>query len=96
MTATNLNAKFTAFDEANPHVYDALRDMALKLKRRGHKSYGIAALFETLRFHRALETTSDDFKLNHNYRALYARLLMAQEPELKGFFNTRRRRGDDV
>ena len=29
------------------------------------------------------------FKLNNNFTAHYARLLMAQEPDLEGFFETR-------
>ena len=98
MTATEMNntieARFVEFDSANPEVYTRLREMALKLKRAGRKQYGMAALFEAMRFHHALETNDPDFKLNHNYRALYARLLMSQEPELEGFFRTRRRRGE--
>ena len=35
-------------------------------------------------------TTPDPvFKLNNNHRAFYARLLMAQEAELEGFFEVR-------
>lgn len=90
-----LENKFHKFNFNNPDVYFRLREMAMKLKQRGHKQYGIAALFEAMRFHQALETTDPDFKLNHNYRALYARQLMKQEPELDGFFKTRRRRGEN-
>jgi hypothetical protein len=44
---------------------------------------------EVVRFHRALETTDPDFKLNNNYSSRYARILMDEEPELAGFFQTR-------
>lgn len=86
-----IDQKFLAFDDNNPEVYQQLRELALRLKRAGRDSYGMAALFETLRFHHALQSNGEEFKLNHNYRALYARQLMAQEPELEGFFRTRRR-----
>ena len=89
---SNLKAKFQEYHEANPHVYSGLKELALRLKRRGRQHYGIKALFEVMRYERALTTVGDEFKLNNNYTSLYARLLMDNEPELKGFFETRFRR----
>lgn len=86
-----IEERFEAFHKRNPQVYRALRDMALELRRRGHRQYGIKALFEVLRFNTAMQTHGDTFKLNNNYTALYARLLMDNEPELEGFFETRQR-----
>jgi hypothetical protein len=42
-----------------------------------------------MRYHRALVTTDDQFKLNNNYTAFYSRELMEEVLELKGFFRTR-------
>jgi hypothetical protein len=81
---------FADFHRDNPHVYAELRALALRIKARGREVYGIGALAEVLRFHRAMETTDPDYKINNNYRALYARLLMDREPELRDFFRTRR------
>lgn len=86
--------RFEAFHEANPHVYRALRLLALRLRRSGRRHYGMKGLFEVLRFDRALRTDGDEFKLNNNYTAAYARKLMADEPELDGFFETRSSRAD--
>jgi hypothetical protein len=88
-----MEEKFQEFHADNPHVYTQLRDLALKMRRTGRKRYGIGSLFEVMRWHRALRTTEDDFKLNNNHRSFYARLLMEQEPELEGFFNLRKRTG---
>jgi hypothetical protein len=63
--------------------------MALGLKRKGHNTYSTKALFEVMRYHRALVTTDDQFKLNNNYTAFYSRELMEEVLELKGFFRTR-------
>lgn len=88
-----LQERFLAFHEANPHVYRALRQIALNLKRAGHERYSIKGLFEVLRFDYSLRTGSDDgFKLNNNLSALYARKLMREEPELRHFFEVRKRR----
>lgn len=86
---TKLEAKFQEFHRENPRVYAALKEKALQLRSRGWNRYGIKAIMEVVRFHRALETTDPDFKLNNNYSSRYARMLMAQEPELIGFFEIR-------
>ena len=87
-----IQERFRAFHAANPHVYENLRIMALELKRGGHKMWGMKALFEVLRFTAAIQTEGDVFRLNNNYTALYARLLMENEPELRGFFELRERK----
>ena len=88
-----IERSFEKFHADNPDVYDRLRDMAINLKRMGKDSYGIAALFEVLRYEHAVRTRSDDgLKLNNNYRALYARRLAQNEPTLREFFKMRLRR----
>ena len=85
---------FRKFHAANPDVYRSLRQLALQLKRKGHVHYGIGSLYEVMRWHRALKTVDVDFKLNNNYRAYYARLLMQNVPELSGFFSLRVSKAD--
>ena len=80
---------FLAFHMDNPHVYEEVKKIALDLRRSGRDFYGIGAIFEIIRYHRAMTTNDPHFKMNHNYKALYSRLLMKQEPELAGFFKIR-------
>ena len=51
----------------------------------------INGIFEVLRWSR-METEGEEFKLNDHYRALYARDIMINEPDLEDFFEIRRRR----
>lgn len=88
--AATIADQFAAFHAANPGVYVALRRLALGLKGRGFRRYGIGGLFEQLRWTYALQTGGDVYKLNNNYRSHYARLLMDENPTLAGFFETRR------
>jgi len=81
---------FWEFHNENPHVYSSLVKLARQIKNRGFRSYSINSLFEVLRWHSALETMGSLFKLNNNYRSYYARLIMEKEPELEGFFSTRK------
>ena len=83
---------FNVFHNRNPHVYKSLVDMAKEYRRQRRSSrVGIATLWEALRWSYLITTTDDAFKLNNSYRALYARIIMANEPELRGLFETRRR-----
>ena len=41
---------FLAFHRANPSVYLELRDLMLKAWDAGHRTYGIATLFEVVRW----------------------------------------------
>lgn len=72
-------------------VIAAVTEAALRLRRRGFAHYGIAALFEAARYTYALRVGPDaeGFKLNNNWRSRLARDLMAEYPELEGFFELR-------
>jgi hypothetical protein len=85
-----LEQQFEAFHAENPHVYEMLRRLSLDAARLGRR-IGIGMLFEVLRWQSAMTTTDEasEFKLNNNYRAFYARLLMEREPELQEYFETR-------
>lgn len=91
-----IREQFEEFAEANPQVLVALLDLTRELKRRGHERYSMKGLFEVLRHRHALKTTADDFKLNNNYTAHYARLIMDQYPEFEGFFALRGRGAPEV
>lgn len=86
---------FRDYHSANPQVYDKLRSFALQARRTGRRHLGMKAIFERLRWWAYVETTGDEFKLNNNYTAFYARLLMEREPELAGFFETRKSIADE-
>ncbi len=79
------------FHERHPEVYAHLVSMALALKGQGFVHYGIAALWEALRYRLDMERRDGDeaYKLNNNHRRPYARLIMRRCPELDGFFQTR-------
>lgn len=83
--------RFERFHDANPAVYKTLRWLAREWKRRtGGRKIGFPALYERARWELGLRTDGDQFLLNNNHQAYYSRLLMAQEPDLVGMFETRR------
>lgn len=89
----NLQLQFEEFHRNNPDVFDEIVDICNELRwRRGFHRCGISLVFERLRWLRAIQTKGDEFKLNNNYRAFYARLVMFLYPGLNGFFEIRDQR----
>jgi hypothetical protein len=58
-------------------------------KSAGHEILGMQALLERIRWVFGVETPDVEFKINNDYAAFYARLIMAQEADLEGLFTTR-------
>lgn len=84
-----LAAQFRLFHERNPGVYQALRELALAAKADGWRRGSINLLFERLRWLYAVQTKGSKYKLNNNWRAFYARMLMDNEPTLQDWFDVR-------
>ncbi len=96
-TRETIRDAFLEFHQRHPEVLEQLRTRALRAKRKGYQP-GIAALFEVLRWGHGMarKSGSDEFKLNNNFKAHYARLLMQTTPELSGFFELRQARSDTL
>ena len=83
--------RFERFHNDNPEVLDRIHEIALDLRlNRGFQRCSMTLIFERLRWLHALETHGEeDFLLNNNYKPYYARVLMAMDPRLDGFFELR-------
>ena len=88
-----ISLAFADFHAEHPEVYHQLVRLARTWTSHGHAKLGIATLFEKLRWewHVAGLTDRDGFKLNNNYRALYARKIMDENADLAGLFDIRER-----
>lgn len=90
-----IEQRFLRFHARNPHVYAALAAYANRAIKAGRTRIAIAQLWEILRWDRIIwadPNVGDERRLNNDYRSYYARLLMEQEPDLAGCFETRRLR----
>jgi hypothetical protein len=87
---------FNQFHQRNPEVYRILVLRAFNMKRYGCKSYSMRTLWEVLRWEldrkRMKNPASEKYELNDHWPPFYARLIMAEHPELQGFFETRGRK----
>lgn len=90
-----LSQRFERFHEANPHIYDLLVNQSRHFRdRTGAAKCGLQMLMERARWVLNVETDECDPGLNNDYGAYYARLIMAREPDLDGFFETRKSSAD--
>ena len=95
VTPMSRNERFERFHEANPAVYAAIVSSARSYRRQtGRTTCGMSLLFGRVRWVLALATDEDDPGLNDHYAPYYARLIMAQEPDLAEMFETRRSDAD--
>lgn len=86
-----LRADFQQFHKDNPHIWRAFERFALEAAATGRKHFGVAAIWERLRWHSQMETRDKaGWKLNNSFRAFYCRLWKEKHPEYPDFFQTRR------
>lgn len=86
----NLDQKFFAYHEKNPHILPLFLKFAKQAKSVGFSHYSIRAIVNRVRWHINIETKDvDGFKMNNNYSSRYARLLVKENPEFEGFFRNR-------
>jgi len=84
-----LEKKFWEFHAQNPHVYIYFNRFTMEAINSGRKKFSISFVTERVRWYTAIETRGDDFKINNNFRAYYARLWMRNNPDFDGLFFTR-------
>lgn len=88
-TRLSLPERFAQFHSDNPHVADALEALAAQWFAAGNQRVGMKALYERLRWESGLRTTGGAYRLNNDWPAFYARLLLEAHPEWTGRILTR-------
>lgn len=91
----SIDARFREFHQHNPKVYQQLVQLAREAKQSGRHRIGIKMLWEVARWNLSRDLRYDEtFKLPNDYHSRYARLMMDQEPDLRGIFETRQLRSE--
>jgi hypothetical protein len=82
---------FKKYDEENPKIWELFLYFSRQAKQKGFKNYSAKGIFELIRWHTKVEGKHNQFKVNNNYHADYARKLMNFDKSFQGFFRTRKR-----
>ena len=85
----SLAEQWAQFHADNPHVADALEQLAESWFAAGNPRIGTKALWERLRWEAGVQTNAQDYRLNNNWPAFYSRVLLERRPEWSGRILTR-------
>lgn len=88
----SLSNRWWSFHGRHPEVYVGLVHLARQARRRGMERLGISMIYEVLRWQTMMGAEvphEEQFKLNNDYRAYYARFIMETCPDLDGIFMKR-------
>ena len=81
--------EFEAFHEQNPLIYTLLQELALDQVSKGRTHGSIGHLIEQVRHEGSVHVDDQYFAIRNAFRAYYARKLMDETPQLRGFFTIR-------
>jgi hypothetical protein len=84
--STQLYNEWYVYHQNNPHIYDLICKHAAQAMRAGHSHYGIATIWEKIRWDITVGTNDKNFKMPNNHRAYYARLWNKNFPHDPPFF----------
>lgn len=78
-------ALFKKLHTENPLVYQEFSKLTKQIAKT-KKKYSAEAILQVLRWHRDIETNGEPFKISNNFRSMYARLFIHNNPDYNGFF----------
>jgi hypothetical protein len=81
--------RFQRFHADNPQVYTLFKRFAREARDKV-KRYSADAILHRIRWHVSVETRGDEFKVNNDWAAYYARLLIAEDASYVAFFELRK------
>ncbi len=79
---------FEQYQERNPRIYKEFVHYAMELINAGETRIGSKAIFERIRWQSKIER-NDEFKINNNFTADYARKFEQDFPHFEGIFEKR-------
>ena len=83
---------FEQYHNENPQIWSKFLYFAKQAKFvKGFINYSAKSIFELIRWHTPIHG-NDQFKINNNYHANYARKLMSEYPEFTDFFRIREKK----
>ena len=86
---------FNEFNEANPHIFKAFEEQALRAINKGRKKISAKLIINWIRWNDYLNSTDKNFKINDAYQSYYARHFAAKYPEHSDKFEMRKLRNEE-
>lgn len=93
---TEFHRDFDDWLRDNQGIFYQVARKARRMRATGRGHYGIATIWETIRWETDLKEADTTFKLNNNWKADVSLLLMLAYPTLDKFFATRERKSTEL
>ncbi len=81
-------ARFYRYLITHLEIWEAFEGFAKQAISVGRKHYGSMGIINRIRWHTDIERNEGEFKVNHDFTPMFARLFMMKYPEHEGFFRT--------
>lgn len=92
-----MKAQCQAYHKNHPEVWDLFVRFSKEIISKGYSNYSVNAIFERIRWEMDVGGNGDsEFKINNNFRPLYARRFMKMYPDYDGFFRTRKQTSEEA
>lgn len=85
-----------AFHKKHPEIWKLFDRFTREKIKAGFEHYSVKAIFERIRWEVDVTYNKDQFKLNNNHPAFYARAWMRANKKHSGFFRTRAQTSRDT
>ena len=86
---------FNKFNEANPHIFIAFEEQALKAINNGRTKLSSKLIINWIRWNEFLRTSDQNFKINDAYQSYYARHFVEKHKEYADVFEFRKLRNEE-
>lgn len=86
--------RFQEFDARHPHVWLLFRRFTLEKIAAGHEHYSADSVLHRIRWETPAGGADDEFRINNNWSAFYARKFHRECPQHAGFFRLRAAKAD--
>jgi len=92
-----IKAQCQEYHNNHPEVWNLFVRFSGEVISKGYSNYSVNAIFERIRWEMDVGGNGkSEFKINNNYRPLYARRFMRLYPDYDGFFRTRKQTSEDA
>lgn len=85
----SLVLRFLSFHKKNPGIYRLFCDYSFRMKNLGRTRYSAWIVINRVRWEFDLGGNGETFKINNDFIALYARLMISDFPQFEDFFSLR-------
>lgn len=84
---------FQQYHQANPHLYELYKSIAMQLIQQNRRVIGSAHIFQKMRYEYQFKTDGSPFKIDNNFATMYSRKFVLEHPQYGHLFKFKHLKG---